>query len=110
MTHFRFLALLSLDPEAQTDPPPRPYPSGTHDLMIRASSLSEPSRHQFFPAAIYREDGQALTPGDSEVVVAVDIDDDEVGDFFGPGQQITLWNGHDCGRGVISRRVFTSFA
>jgi hypothetical protein len=24
--------------------------------------------------------------------------------FLGPGQHITLWNGHDCGYGVISRR------
>lgn len=109
MTHFRFLALLTLDPEAP-DEPHRLYPSGSHDLLIRCTSLREPARHQYFPASIYRDDDKPLTPGESEVLVAVEVEDEDPSSFFGPGQHITLWNGHDCGHGVISRRVFTSFA
>jgi hypothetical protein len=32
------------------------------------------------------------------------------GAFLGPGQRVTLWNGHEIGHGVISRRVFFTTA
>ena len=36
--------------------------------------------------------------------------DDEASAFLGPGQRVTLWNGHEIGHGVISRRVFFTTA
>ena len=73
--------------------------------MIWCSNCATPARRRYFPAAIYRPDDRPLAPGDAGVVVTTEVADDEASVFLGPGQQITLWNGHDIGRGVISRRV-----
>lgn len=109
MSHYRFLALLSLDAAAQGEPD-RVYPSGSHDLMIRSGRLDEPAVRKYFPASIYRDDEQPLHPGDASVLATVEVLDDQACAFLGPGQHITLWNGHECGHGVISRRVFTPWA
>lgn len=106
VSHFRFLAFLSLEDPAQGEPG-RMYPSGSHDLMVRCSRLDEPAVRKYFPASIYRDDEQPLHQGDVGVLAAVEVIDDQACSFLGPGQHITLWNGHECGRGVISRRVFT---
>jgi hypothetical protein len=106
VTQFRFLAFLTLDATAQ-DEPSRQYPCGSHDLLIRCSRLDEPAWRHYFPASISREDDQPLMPGDDSVLATVEVSDDQACSFLGPGQHITLWNGHDCGHGVISRRVFT---
>jgi hypothetical protein len=78
--------------------------------MIRCSHLTIPALSRYFPAAIYRLDDQPLAPGQVSVVVTIEVADDEAGAFLGPGQRVTLWNGHDIGRGVISRRVFFTTA
>jgi len=109
VSHFRFLALLSLDAVAQGEPK-RQYASGSHDLMIRCSRLDEPALRKYFTASIYRDDGQPLLPGDNGVLATVEVLDDQACSFLGPGQHITLWNGHECGHGVISRRVFSPWA
>jgi hypothetical protein len=106
MTQFRFLAFLTLDATAQGEPN-REYPSGSHDLMIHCGRLDEPALRQLFPASIYREDEEPLRPGDSHVLATVELSDEHSCEFLGPGQHITLWNGHECGHGVISRREVT---
>jgi hypothetical protein len=83
-----------------------PYPNGTHAVMVGCCHREKPTQHRYFPAAIYRSDEQPLTPGDSSVVVTLEIADDEASAYFSPGQQVTLWHGRDIGHGVISRRVF----
>jgi hypothetical protein len=107
--HYRFLAFLSVDPVAQGEPS-RTYASGSHDLMIRCCRLDEPAVRRYFSASIYRDDGQALRPGDEGVLATVEVLDDQATSFLGPGQHITLWNGRECGHGVISRRVFMAWA
>jgi hypothetical protein len=109
VTQFRFQALLTLDATAQ-DEPFRQYPSGSHDLMIRSGRLDEPALRHYFPASISREDQQPLKPGDSGVIATVEVSGDEACAYLGPGQHITLWNGHVCGHGVISRRLVTPWA
>jgi hypothetical protein len=109
VTQFRFLAFLTLDPPAQ-DEPNRQYPSGSHDLMIRCHSMHWPALLQYFPASIFRDDDEPLRPGDDGIWAAVEVSDEDAPEFLGPGQHITLWNGHDCGHGVISRRVYTQWA
>lgn len=109
MSHYRYLAFLTLDPAAQGEPG-RLYPSGSHDLMIRCPRLDEPAVRRYFPASIYRDDAQSLHPGDTNVLATVEVLDDEATSFLGPGQHITLWNGRECGHGLISRRIFTTWA
>lgn len=108
MRLYKFRALVSLD-GSEPEGPPRPYPSGTHSLMVRCSRLGEPAEQRYFPAAIYRTDDGSLNPGDKRVVVTIEIADDEACGFLGPGQRVTLWHGRDLGHGVISRRVFSTW-
>jgi hypothetical protein len=109
VSHYMFLAFLSLDPAAQGESG-RLYPFGSHDLMIRCSRLDEPAVRRYFSASIYRDDHEPLCAGDAGVLATLDVLDDEATAFLGPGQHITLWNGRECGHGVISRRVFTTWA
>lgn len=109
MSLYKFRALITLD-AAGTDRGTRLYPSGTHSVMVRCGRRDEPASRKIFPAAIYRADGEALAPGDSGVVVTIEIADDQACALLGPGQQVTLWNGSDIGHGVISRRVFFTTA
>lgn len=109
MRLFKFRALLTLAPADPADPAgqARQSPSGTHSLMVRSG---RPGQRRCFPAAIYRLDERPLKPGDSGVLATIEIADDDAGTILGPGQRITLWNGADVGHGVISRRVFFTWA
>jgi hypothetical protein len=109
VSRYMFLAFLSLDATAQGEPS-RLYPCGSHDLMIRCTRLDEPAVRRYFSASIYSDDQQPLHPGDAGVLATLEVLDDEATAFLGPGQHITLWNGRECGHGVISRRVFTNWA
>lgn len=108
MRQFRFRALVTLESWA----PARGQelrgldPGATHALMIHARHADQPSRSKYFPAAIARDDGQPLEPGERQVVT-ITITDDEAPLFLAPGRQFTIWGG-GSGRGVISRRVFTN--
>lgn len=75
-------------------------------LVVRCGRLGEPAVQRYFPAAIYRADDRPLSPGDRGVGVTIEIADEDVCDFLGPGQPVTLWNGTDMAHGVASRRVF----
>jgi hypothetical protein len=79
--------------------------SATHALMIHASRSGQPPCSKYFPAAISRDDGRALEPGERQVVT-ITIANDEAGLFFTPGRPFTIWGG-GSGRGIVSRRVFT---
>jgi hypothetical protein len=105
MTTFRFRALITLGPAAH-DSHGHEYRSGTHALMVRASSLTRPARWKYFQAVIERDDGPSLHHDDHEVVT-ITLTGDGNAEFFAPGQHFTLWNGHDIGTGVVSRQVFT---
>jgi hypothetical protein len=104
VSNFRFLAFITLDATPSGEPQ-RLYPCGSHDLMIRTSRLDEPALRRFFTASIYPGDDQPLHPGDASVLSAIVVTDADACSFLGPGQHITLWNGHECGHGVISRRL-----
>ena len=103
MRQFRFHAFLTLD-AAGGEEPAREYPSGTHDLMIHCGKLDEPALRQLFTAAIYPDDDVPLHSGDTDVLATLELSDQDACEYLGPGQHITLWNGHDCGHGVICRR------
>jgi hypothetical protein len=103
MRHVRFRAFLTLDAAGGSEPY-REYPSGSHDLMIHCGRLDKPAVRQLFPAAIYSDDDEPLHSGDTDVLATVELSDEHACEFLGPGQHIMLWNGHDCGHGVISRQ------
>lgn len=109
MRQYKYRAVVSLD-GAAGNAPAKEYPSGTHAVMIRCSNSATPAQRRCFPAAIYRPDDRPLAPGEAGVVVTIEVADDRASAFLGPGRQVTLWNGHDIGHGVISRRVFFTTA
>lgn len=73
--------------------------------MVCARHAGQPSHSKYFAAAISRDDGQPLCPGQRQVVT-VTITDDEAPLFLAPGSPFTIWGG-GSGHGVVSRRVFT---
>ncbi len=77
--------------------------------MVRCGSLRLAVR-RYFPALIWRADGQPLRPGDTNVIVTIGITDDQACEGSHSGQQVTLWNGHICGHGTIARQVFFTWA
>ena len=106
MKQFMFRALVTLDAGASSASAMQ-YPSGTHSVMVHAYATGQPALHRYFPAVFSRDDDKPLTPGD-HALVTITLSDDEAGQYFAPGRQFTMWDGHDIGRGVISRRVFAS--
>jgi hypothetical protein len=108
MRQYKFTALVTLDAEPQK--PAGEYPRVTRSIMVRCSNLRWPMVHRYFPALIWRADELPLRPGDTNVTVTIGITDDEACAFLDSGQQVTLWNGHDCGHGTIARRVFFTWA
>jgi hypothetical protein len=42
--------------------------------------------------------------------MTIEVFEDQACAFLGAGQHITLWNGRECGHGVISRRIFSRWA
>ncbi len=80
---FRFKAVISLDPAARL--PVTQYPAETHSVMVHASRPDLPGSDRYFPAVIARDDGQPLSPGDSQVIVTISVPDDEASGFFSAG-------------------------
>jgi hypothetical protein len=104
MKQFRFRALINLDPPpAALDK--RCYPSGTRELL-HSGRLDAPRDGKYLRAMI-SADGDAPLEAGRTIVATITVTDDEALSYLGPGQTFTLW-GKGRGRGVISRRVFTS--
>jgi hypothetical protein len=104
MRQFKFRAMITLDQPA-AERPGEDRPSSTERLMVHARRLDEPAVGRYLPALITADGGQPLEPGKSQIAT-ITVTDDEALAYLGPGQAFTLW-GHSCGRGTISRRVFT---
>lgn len=106
MKQFRFRALVTVEAPARGGSE-RQYPSGTRSLMVHAWRIGQPSWDKYFPAAICRDDGLPLRPGE-RAIVTITVTGDDAPEYLGYGQPFTLW-GAGAGHGIISRRVFTAF-
>ncbi|MGH3411215.1 MAG: hypothetical protein ACRDRJ_53250 [Streptosporangiaceae bacterium] len=109
MKVYRFRAVISLDAAAPGEQP-RQYPAGTRTLMVHCGRIGCPGQQRCLPTQMYRADEQPLQRGDNGVVVTMEVADDEACAFLAPGRRFALWNGADIGHGVISRRVFFTWA
>lgn len=105
MKVFRFRAIVSLDPP-EPGKEARQYPPGCRGLMLRCG----PHQGQNLPAAIYRADELPLAQGDRSVVVTMEVADDSACAVLDAGERFAIWNGTDIGHGIISRRVFFTWA
>jgi hypothetical protein len=112
--HFKFRALITLDPAAAhpgtpLHPAAVDYLNHTHSLMVRACSLREPGHVRCFATEMCWDDDQPLHPGERSMVT-ITVYDDEAAAYLDAGQRFTLWSGVDVGQGIISRRVLTDYA
>jgi hypothetical protein len=105
MSLFRFRALITVDPPDGTAPV-HGYPSGTRALMVHARRIGQPARDKFFSAMMTWDNDGQLRPGD-QAVVTITVADEQAPAYLAAGQPFTLW-GAATGRGVITRKVFTT--
>jgi hypothetical protein len=104
MRHFKFRALVTLDPPAPGRNVRR-FASGTHNLMIHAQRMDHVSGDKYFPAVLACDTDHPLRQGEQAVVTFTVAGDDAL-QYLGAGQPFTIW-GASGGHGVISRREFT---
>jgi hypothetical protein len=104
MRHFKFRALVTLDPPAP-NAEVRRFPTGTHNLMIHARRIGDLSSDKYFPAVIACDAEHPLEQGE-RAVVTFTVEGDDALAYLGAGQPFTIW-GASGGHGVISRREFT---
>ncbi len=115
MKRYKYQALVSLLPggdRAGTAPPS--LPAGTFRMVIKAEHR-ENHASKLFSSLVTRE--EVLGSGDASVgapaatrpapirVTFVVLGDD-AGEYLGTGERFALWDGHDLGSGVITRRIF----
>ncbi|HYK33027.1 MAG TPA: hypothetical protein VEV63_13750 [Streptosporangiaceae bacterium] len=104
MRHFKFRALVTLDPPAP-NADVRRFPTGTHNLMIHAWRMDDLSSDKYFPTVIACDAEHPLEQGE-RAVVTFTVEDDDALQYLAPGQPFTIFGG-SRGHGVISRREFT---
>lgn len=105
MKQFRFRALINLDP-LPADSGQRRYPSSTRQLLLHSRRLDAPRSDKYVRAVISADGDVPLEPGKT-IIATITVTDDDALFYLAAGQTFTLW-GRGSGRGVISRRVFTS--
>lgn len=104
MRHFKFRALVTLDPPAPGRDV-RHFASGTHNLMIHAQRIGDLPGDKYFPTVIAYDSEHPLEQGE-RAVVTFTVEGDDVLQYLGAGQEFTIF-GASGGHGVISRREFT---
>jgi hypothetical protein len=79
-------------------------PSPGHRVVIRAYDPAAQAA-RLFSALVTRCDDSPV-PGRPQIIVTIDVVGDDVDSCLAPGTTFTVWQGHDVGHGVVTRRVF----
>jgi hypothetical protein len=114
MKRYKYQALVRLLPgEGRTGTAPPGLPAGTFRMVIKAEHR-ETHAGKLFSSLVTRDD--ALGAGDdpagapaarpAAISVTFVVLGDDAGDYLGTGERFALWDGHDLGTGVITRRIF----
>ncbi|MFJ2031405.1 hypothetical protein [Streptosporangium sp. NPDC087985] len=107
MSQVKVRALITLLPSEEGGLP-HGLSSRTQSLVVCACRGKEPKvQSRPFAAAITADDEEPLAPGDRNHVVTIAFTDEEAIEYLHPGDRFRLWCGHDVGRGIVSRRVFS---
>ncbi len=108
MKRYKYQALVSLlpgDDRAGTAPPG--LPAGTFRMVIKAEHR-ETHASKLFSSLVTRDDflgTGAAAPRPATISVTFVVLGDDAGDYLGTGERFALWDGHDLGSGVITRRI-----
>lgn len=101
MKRYKYQALIRLLPGAGAAT--ATLPAGTSRMVIKAEHR-ETHASKLFSSLVTREDtGTARNSGISVTFVVLG---DDARDYLGTGERFALWDGHDLGLGVVTRRIF----
>ncbi len=101
MKRYKYQALVRLLPEAAATT--ATVPAGTSRMVIKAEHRETHAR-KLFSSLVTRDD--AIAARDSGINVTFVVLGDDASDYLGTGERFALWDGHDLGLGVITRRIF----
>jgi hypothetical protein len=111
MKRYKYQALVHLLPGAGAAGAERPaLPAGTSRMVIKAEHR-ETHASKLFSSLVTPEDlfsaggGSAAAQAPAIIVTFVVLGDD-ASDYLAAGERFALWDGHDLGSGVVTRRVF----
>jgi hypothetical protein len=108
MKRYKYQALVRLLPEVGAGV--ATLPSGTSRMVIKAEHR-ETHASKLFSSLVTRDDTLAAGGGnlgarDSGISVTFVVLGDDASDYLGTGELFALWDGHDLGLGVVTRRIF----
>jgi hypothetical protein len=72
--------------------------------MVIKAEHRETHASKLFSSLVTIDD--TLAPRKTGVTVTFVVLGDDAGDYLATGEWFSLWNGHELGLGVITRRVF----
>jgi len=101
MKRYKYQALVSLLPDDDGAPPA--LPTATSRMVIKAEHR-ETHASKLFSSLVTIDD--AIAPRKKGVTVTFVVLGDDACDYLATGERFALWNGHELGLGVITRRVF----
>ena len=101
MKRYKYQARVTLLPG---DAGARPaMPALTTRMVIKAEHR-ETRASKLFSSLVTVDD--TVGPLNTGVTVTFVVLGDDAGDYLGTGERFALWNGHELGLGVITRRIF----
>lgn len=101
MKRYKYQALVKLLPEVGSAP--TTLHSGTSRMVIKAEHR-ETHASKLFSSLVTMDD--TLGTRKSGINVTFVVLGDDASDYLGTGERFALWDGHDLGLGVITRRIF----
>ena len=101
MKRYKYQARVTLLPDDGGAPPA--LPAATTRMVIKAEHR-ETHASKLFSSLVTVDD--TLVPRNTGVTVTFVVLGDDAGDYLATGEWFALWNGHELGLGVITRRVF----
>ena len=101
MKRYKYQAVVRLLPEGGAAT--AVLPDGTFRMVIKAEHR-ETRAVKLFSSLVTRDD--TTDARNSGINVTFVVLGDDAGDYLGTGERFALWDGHDLGQGVITRRVF----
>lgn len=101
MKRYKYQALVTLLPDDGGAPPA--LPAATTRMVIKAEHRKTHAS-KLFSSLVTIDD--TLVPRTTGVTVTFVVLGDDAGEYLAAGARFALWNGHDLGLGVVTRRVF----
>jgi hypothetical protein len=101
MKRYKYQARVTLLPDGGSAPPA--LPAATTRMVIKAERR-ETHASKLFSSLVTVDD--TLVPRNADVTVTFVVLGDDACEYLATGEYFALWNGHDLGLGVITRRVF----